>query len=154
MRNADEHKGQPVEEPWQRETDDRLEIPEDEPPDDRGDQVHRGDAVQLLGGLADFARQQGDLVGVGSDDLAQAQEEGVYRPVADNANLHPFLEARRGDVVLPKEELVAGLLVRLIVVDVFVARAVGRVVMEKGAGRPGGSPVVLGDRSSRRMAAP
>lgn len=70
MGEANEKERQTVEEPGDGETDDGLEVTEDKPPQDRGNQVCGGDSIQLLRSLTNLAGQQGDLVRIGGDDLA------------------------------------------------------------------------------------
>ena len=67
--HADQEEGQSVEQKRQAEQVYLLDETEEEPPDHRGPQVDTRYDVELVRGLAILARQEGDLIRVGRDDL-------------------------------------------------------------------------------------
>src|SRR4051812_23159128 len=99
--NSDHEESEAIEEERSGKAEDRFELAEVQPPDAGCNGVDCRDDIECGGRLANFSSQEGDLVGISCDDLAESKEEGVDRPIADLLH-HESLQASRRHVILTK----------------------------------------------------
>lgn len=102
--HADQEEGQAVKEPRQRQDVAGLGDPEHHPPPGTGGEVDAPDHVRPRRDLAQVALQEGDLVRIRREDVAERQQECVHLPVPDHLSLEDVRNAPRCDVVLAQVE--------------------------------------------------